>query len=471
MGSIYKNATQVVVWLGKEDKHTIPSLELISIIYKTWMDMRPLFTGKDFREALVSAGLPAFGAHVWNSLIKFFDRPWFFRAWVVQEIAFSKEVTVLCGTHQIGWNELVGASSAAIAMDAEDLILESFLNVKILSVYQTRLRKGKTIYLEDLLLKQRSRQASDPRDKVFSFLSLATNVRSDTHADGLAIVPDYGMTTFALYLRVAKESIRYYNSLTILSEAGISAGINQDRLPSWVPDWTVSPRSNEFLSFTNYAGYQACDGHSANCKFSENSLVLQLQGIRCDEIAVVGTVFSKQGTILKWFKLAKEFLDLNTEFLDSFRRTIIANVGKSKRRANSDELEAFQAYYQLLCLQEEEIPDKVFPENTAGWVPSTGEFQLFRHLVYLACFGRSFFITKKGLMGTTRRASPGDMVWIVNGAVAPLILRGTTTLGYDAVNDAVTSEDRIQLVGDAYVDGLMYGEGYDIAKLQDLVLY
>jgi hypothetical protein len=63
------------------------------------------------------------------------------------------------------------------------------------------------------------------------------------------------------------------------------------------------------------------------------------------------------------------------------------------------------------------------------------------------------------------------MIWIVNGADTPLVIRNATKLGYGEAGGVAPSEQKLQLVGAAYVDGIMYGEGYDASKLQELVLY
>ena len=53
----------------------------------------------------------------------------------------------------------------------------------------------------------------------------------------------------------------------------------------------------------------------------------------------------------------------------------------------------------------------------------------------------------------------------------PLILRTATKIGYDETGEIAGPREKFQLVGAAYVDGLMYGESYDTSKLQDFILY
>jgi hypothetical protein len=96
---------------------------------------------------------------------------------------------------------------------------------------------------------------------------------------------------------------------------------------------------------------------------------------------------------------------------------------------------------------------------------------LYQRLVFFGSWGRKFFITKNGMMGTALpTAAQGDFIWIVNGAETPLILRTATKLGNDEAGEIAGPREKFQLVGYAYVDGLMYGEGYDTSKLQDFIL-
>ncbi len=43
----------------------------------------------------------------WAAYNSFLERPWWTRVWVIQEVAVSDKVVVLCGEHSIGWDHLM----------------------------------------------------------------------------------------------------------------------------------------------------------------------------------------------------------------------------------------------------------------------------------------------------------------------------------------------------------------------------
>jgi hypothetical protein len=47
----------------------------------------------------------------WPALCDLFQRPWFTRAWVLQEVVLSKECYLICGTKAISWDVLTSTCS------------------------------------------------------------------------------------------------------------------------------------------------------------------------------------------------------------------------------------------------------------------------------------------------------------------------------------------------------------------------
>src|SRR3954454_24669604 len=41
-----------------------------------------------------------------GSSFSFFQRPWFTRVWVVQEVALAREINILCGEWELNWRFL-----------------------------------------------------------------------------------------------------------------------------------------------------------------------------------------------------------------------------------------------------------------------------------------------------------------------------------------------------------------------------
>lgn len=76
------------------------------------------------------------------------------------------------------------------------------------------------------------------------------------------------------------------------------------------------------------------------------------------------------------------------------------------------------------------------------------------------CHGRSLFWTDRANMGMSHVSlSSGDHVWLLEGSSVPFILRGS-------------SNNHMTMVGEAYVDGMMFGEMWSSygGLLEDIVL-
>ena len=74
-------------------------------------------------------------------------------------------------------------------------------------------------------------KVSDPKDKIYALLGLAT--------DKVGIEPDYNKSVEEVYIDTAKKIITSSGNLDLLNASGIfTEGTGHD-LPSWVPDWTV----------------------------------------------------------------------------------------------------------------------------------------------------------------------------------------------------------------------------------------
>lgn len=104
MRDIYSSAKTVIVWLGEENKHTLVVVDLIQRLPSIPMDrlrtINPLDLANTRTKAMMQLGN-------WKGSAELFQRAWFYRTWIIQEIAAASEVTVLCGGHTILWEDLL----------------------------------------------------------------------------------------------------------------------------------------------------------------------------------------------------------------------------------------------------------------------------------------------------------------------------------------------------------------------------
>ncbi|KAL1642284.1 hypothetical protein SLS61_009774 [Didymella pomorum] len=94
MADIFHKASGVVVWLGREDDFTADALEVIhkvSAIPETDWSSVPYTSFYDSVE-ITHSSKPDLTYHHWLGFIALINRPWFRRAWVVQEITLDPTI-------------------------------------------------------------------------------------------------------------------------------------------------------------------------------------------------------------------------------------------------------------------------------------------------------------------------------------------------------------------------------------------
>lgn len=102
MRHIYRKAKWTVIWLGKEYEQSTIGLGLAEKLCKAYKDIATPKKAKWYQLFTYSEISAVFGfGQDWVAFFKLFDRPWFMRAWVVQEVAVSTQVWIACGEKSI----------------------------------------------------------------------------------------------------------------------------------------------------------------------------------------------------------------------------------------------------------------------------------------------------------------------------------------------------------------------------------
>lgn len=95
MGSIYRNALSVVVWLGAAADDSGWAIHTMHTILVD-DNLNPFTSDKhvDPRSR--------------DSVKHFFARPYWSRMWIIQELNLARTRRVFCGMHEVAWSELYG---------------------------------------------------------------------------------------------------------------------------------------------------------------------------------------------------------------------------------------------------------------------------------------------------------------------------------------------------------------------------
>ena len=269
MGQIYGLAQRVIVWLGPSDSETSKIFSLFrkllrlrdfeaSEVYHLAHGDRshqtvdtPLRTKDqdDDARTRVPPRFPPGAASIWKAVERFLDRPWFHRVWTFQEVVLSNACTVYCGPCRISWIDL---SDACLAMDhgGFDRYVESkHYRVTLVQNQREILHAGERSSLRYMLVLNRDRDATEPRDNVYALRGMLDEVVARS------IHVDYSVSLGEVYAKAAKTSIKQDGNLAVLGAVEYRrTEESRSEMPSWVPDWRYRGSTNVDLSMRRHNG-------------------------------------------------------------------------------------------------------------------------------------------------------------------------------------------------------------------------
>lgn len=330
--------------------------------------------------------------------------------------------------------------------------------------------------LQLLLLLTRDLQATDPRDKTFGLLGLATDCQTPRPSE---LQPDYHKTTASLYSDATKYMIQSSQSLGVLSQIGYivpykeSVENAQDSYPSWVPRWELAlpqdPKNTLCaVHFCRDEGPYAASGRSTislNAQVSESNMLL-LQGLRIDKIKSLSHTITALGLNYTglvsslWTDYASKLTTYPTgeSSLKAFSFTLVADTTLNKTPASKDPLHNadFAAYISTLQGKWEIFRDMIQNLLSDGDMEQglflndvpQGKRIRYGHAADNAMSGRSFCITEAGWMGLCPpTAREGDLICLLFGGSVLYVIR--------------RERRHSTFVGDCYFHGRMDGSAYD----------
>jgi hypothetical protein len=211
MGTIYSNASQVLVYLG-------PATNATNIVL-SYLNGEAAARSSPRKDRRYPAGMD-------HAAREFLRLRWFDRVWVLQEVALAKLATMTAGEKTVRWTHddcittLLGICRTMGIQPPSALhwLPASEPHADILTV----------------LHKSRNCSSADPRDKIFAVLGLAHQKYQD------AVQVNYSLTSEEVFVKLAVHLIEDEKNLAILKYTTGEVNAPEAReLPSWVPQWDV----------------------------------------------------------------------------------------------------------------------------------------------------------------------------------------------------------------------------------------
>lgn len=498
MGDIFKSARKVVVWLGDDAQDSRAGMQLAKqLLHIAIYQPVTALTTAD----LEIHGLPRRGHKRWKALALILQRPWFWRTWIVQEVAMNPNVELVLGSLSFTWDELELIVSLLEGQLCQEWHLDQAITAlelpfsRINRIRHRHLRhcKAQTESNEitntthshqpdhsdlpdllDLLFISRDLGASDPRDKIYALLGLGKHdVSPDYSTSPYSVYTDFALQMIGLVTNEAahrhsqnkdmhSHDPEVRRAMIMLSCAGRHNQTPNSALPSWVPDWSVKMRARPLIFGINRP-FSAGGSRLGLLDWSPET-GLQLCGKLFDTIHQIGKCkldyrnldfTTSHADIASWWREAQGIACSRTvrspgssahlDALDALRRDL--QLCKHGYFTGGEQQQQQQASHRNGTLLDDS-------ESRSDPVHSA-----MRTLVLGPTRGRVMFVSASGWLGLAPHGSrEGDVVFVPVGGDVPSVLRP----GWEG----------FELVGECYVQGIMEGEamGMEGVGVQDVMI-
>ncbi|KAL0933388.1 ankyrin and het domain-containing protein [Colletotrichum truncatum] len=513
MTEIYSRAASVLIWLGSDDKDVDGVVELINealeLIPEVVDDPKKNRAGAELlgqRNAeRFENGKPTTKSIDWKPLRSLLRHTWFERKWVFQEAVLNGKTLLYCGRFEMPFESVAELALRMATFGIQALPNDGSLTDQTVSFIPGRLynlslmrlshwyRGKKPIPLMDWVKATRSFFCSNPRDHILGILGHASDVEKDSiiSQDNL-----YALSVQDCYLRFTRSQLLEKRNLSVLASA--PQRLVNDALAPWyhrpfirwknrrlsgLPSWVPDLRNQEVDTLASYTlrhgRFSAGGTELGNIEILDDK-ILKCTGMVIDEIGHGGIFWpelpfppkpkrvpfplnqldsyhsSNAWRSLNFYRQCVKLAcgsynieDMSAERLDAFWKTMTC-----ERSQLSDRIDVDMSGYVKMMITGMEVwlnsEDAEEAENARMRFIVAG--QTVEMSMLSAATPRRFSYTTQGrLCMVPREARKGDHICILLGSEVPLVVRPTRDRMYE-------------LIGDAYVSGVMDGEAVSFGK-------
>ncbi|PMD27808.1 hypothetical protein NA56DRAFT_147976 [Hyaloscypha hepaticicola] len=484
MGTIYRDASQVLTYLGPAEAGDPEGLELMDQICRHYEPMLISLAGSKRITPSVVANLwdlfersPEKKLRVepekpaWTNLCRMLLTGWLKRRWMVQENMLNKNTFFLRGPR-------------ILKLANGGLIVQCIIHGSLPRPTEERLSSVITRYgftiggiesgrdmnfnMFDLLFWFCQTECHDPRDRIFALLGAASD------ATGLNIIVDYSRTENEILINLATRMVEYHRNLDILK---VPLTAERD-LPSWVPYW-----DEHDLIYTseirNASRLNAAGEFNIRCAFENEGKILTLKGLRLGTLEASLGYSGSSSLRVNYVHL------LRGEAIEEVRQQVKVLNQIQERWGNSKDYE-----YALACTLVSASPLSQYNEVDSKEAPREGVLRAFRNCLKLLKHSLESTASQSSeqFSYSAAASSPTSMTdnekqmavkfirdifihnrafWTINGrhlCLAPAAARAgdlaTVLLGGPLLYELRPTKDegKYLFIGTAYVHGFMQGE-------------
>ncbi|KAI0537736.1 HET-domain-containing protein [Xylaria digitata] len=448
------------------------------------------------------------------------SRPWFRRRWIIQEVVLAKDVSVHCGGASISWTVLETGLTELYENHMGGFSDEHHTVLRTMSHIRNANSGAKSQLPLDTLVEFESFVCADPRDRLYALYGVIQKwFPGSADKDAQRGTVDYALSIGEVFTKFAVLMMKLMDTLPlgmiyhpITHVLQLATAIQQPTprgehlaathilgsIPSWVPDWTgilaYTPLNH---SPPNRDASMGIPKRKIEVKtVSQNAHLLVSIGLVCDVVAATisldtealpGPVYTAKAALNDFLcTVAKKFGEIgffSDASMDEYRPTgeHIISALATALVANWEHTPANSYFGQHHRFRDdflEQLGSSQYhlPEILHKW-------PAYLELVAITMRGRCLFLTHSGYVGIcSANVQAGDVVCVFSDVRIPFILRpqGAVAVptrddppyipGYYPFNDEQLGEIlsfkekdlplpcKFQLVGDAYVQGLMNGE-------------
>lgn len=247
-------------------------------------------TATEMADQCRKEGRPNMYDHDWKPLLKALDLPWFYRKWVIQEVALAqKAMLYIRGGIQLPWEHLSNLAYKIESLDvlpaiawkygqkdrrSLELALRNINVIREIPIHRA-VRRGTLV---DAVLATAGSSCSNARDHIYAVRSCAL--------EGPRLEPQYELPVEDIFKRFTEIMLTEGQSLKVLSvephkENSAHPDIPRLGLPTWVSD--VRRQAEHMVTVSVYRqNFYAGGSGKPMLRFSEDGRSLHCQGLIVD---------------------------------------------------------------------------------------------------------------------------------------------------------------------------------------------